>query len=90
MYTFCIPGCTSLYPLSFNTKYVGLHPLHTKKGRECIEYLNWPFSLRDRGHCRQPISICLYEYKLIVEGGASVDYTCKATRVINNSPHVHQ
>ena len=33
MYTLCTPGCTSLYPLSFNTKYV--HPLYAQKGREC-------------------------------------------------------
>ncbi len=34
MYTLCTPGCTSLYPLSFNTKYV--HPLYAQKGRECM------------------------------------------------------
>jgi hypothetical protein len=33
IYTLCTPGCTSLYPLSFNTKYV--HPLYAQKGREC-------------------------------------------------------
>jgi hypothetical protein len=37
MYTLCTPGCTSLYPLSFNTKYV--HPLYAQKGRECIVYV---------------------------------------------------
>ncbi len=45
MYTFYTPGCTSLYPFPFNTKYV--HPLYAQKERECTTKANWKCELEN-------------------------------------------
>jgi hypothetical protein len=69
MYTLCTPGCTSLYPLSFNTKYV--HPLYAQKGRECKFFfvlvnqsnrINWKMPVRESKKKRKAVG------KMCVDG----------------------
>jgi hypothetical protein len=68
MYTLCTPGCTSLYPLSFNTKYV--HPLYAQKGRECVSHFffaNRNFNLSTYAlHLKGIDNECVCSYRSII------------------------